>query len=778
MKIKRIGVLGAGVMGSQLSALFANAGIFSYLFDLNREISEQGLKRAVDLKPSPFFHPKRIKFIEICGIDKDLDKISECDWVVEAVVEKKDIKLNLYEKILPYLKKDAVLTSNTSGILLKDLSENFPVELRKRFFITHFFNPPRYLQLCEIIKGDAEEPAVMELVEFLQVELGKGIVFAKDTPNFIANRIGLYSILKTIELTLKYGFKIEEVDALTGKLIGRAKSATYRTADIVGLDTLYNVSENSYNLLKEDEERELFKPPEFLKIMLEKGLMGQKTKAGFYKKEGKDILSLNLNNLEYEKQAKPFLDAIGAGKRIIDPVKRIETIISCPDKSGRFLKELLLSTLSYSARRVPEIADCVYEVDNAMKWGFGWEIGPFQIIEGIGFEKISMLMEEENIKVPPLIERVLSEGKKKFYEIKNGKRVYLDIRDFQMKEMPKIRGAIYLDEEKSKGKTVFKNWNSYLLDLEDGVYLFSLKSHLQPELNPIDLSILDLLEDSLNYLKEIKAKGLIISSDGDNFSAGANLNLVLELAKAKNFALLCYVSKKFQDLSQKIKYSPFPVIGAPKGLTLGGGFEMIAPCIKRVLLSETYCGAVELGVGLIPGAGGTLRVLENFIDAMEKLRPGPFPPVQKAFETIAFAKVSMAAEEGFDLGYFRKGDLIVLSRDLQITKAKEEVLNLSKDYKAPESYGKLILPGKGGFLAFKATIENFKKAGKISEYDQFLATKLAYVLCGGEKANGIEPVEEQYMLDLERETFLSLAGEEKSQERMAYMLKEGKPLRN
>lgn len=778
MEIKKIAVLGAGVMGSQLSALFANAGIFSYLFDLNKEISEQGLKRAVDLKPSPFFHPKRIKFIETCGIDKDLGKISECDWVVEAVVEKKEIKLSLYERILPYLKKDAVLTSNTSGILLKDLSENFPVELRKRFFITHFFNPPRYLQLCEIIKGDAEDPAVRELVEFLQVELGKGIVYAKDTPNFIANRIGLFSILKTVELTLKYGFKIEEVDALTGKLIGRAKSATFRTADIVGLDTLYNVSENSYNLLKEDEERELFKPPEFLKIMLEKGLMGQKTKAGFYKKEGKDILSLNLNNLEYEKQVKPFLDAIGAGKRIIDPVKRIETIISCPDKSGKFLKELILSTLSYSARRVPEIADCIYEVDNAMKWGFGWEIGPFQIMEGIGLEKLSLLMREENIKVPPLIERVLSEGKKKFYEIKNGKRVYLDIKDFQMKEMPGIKGAIYLDEEKSKGKTVFKNWNSYLLDLDDGVYLFSLKSHLQPELNPIDLSILELLEDSLNYLMEKKARGLVISSDGENFSAGANLNLVLELAKAKNFALLGYVSKKFQDITQKIKYSPFPVIGAPKGLTLGGGFEMIAPCARRVLLSETYCGAVELGVGLIPGAGGTLRVLENFIDAMEKLRPGPFPPVQKAFETIAFARVSMSAEEGFELGYFRKGDLIVLSRDLHISKAKEEVINLSKDFKAPEKYEKLVLPGMGGFLAFKSTIENFKKAGKISDYDQFLATKLAYVLCGGEKANGIEAVEEQYMLDLERETFLSLAGEEKSQERMAYMLKEGKPLRN
>lgn len=778
MKINKIGVLGAGVMGSQLSALFANASIPSFLFDLNKEIAEQGLKKAMDLKPSPFFHPKRIKYIEACGIDNDLEKISQCDWVVEAVVEKKEIKLDLYEKILPFLKKDAVLTSNTSGILLKDLSENFPSELKKRFFITHFFNPPRYLPLCEIIKGEAEEGLVKGLVEFLQIELGKGIVYAKDTPNFIANRIGLYSILKTLELTKKYGFKIEEVDALTGKLIGRAKSATFRTADIVGLDTLYNVSINSYNLLEKDEEKELFKPPEFLKIMLEKGLLGQKSRAGFYKKEGKEILSLNLEKMEYENQVKVFLDAIGAGKRVMDPIKRMETIISCPDKSGRFLKELLLSTLSYSARRVPEIADCVFEVDNAMKWGFGWEIGPFQIIEGIGIERFSLLLQEENIKVPEIIEKAIKEGKEKFYEIKESRRKYLDIFDFQIKEMPRVKGAIYLDEEKSKGKTIFKNWNSYLLALDDGVFLFSLKSHLQPELNPIDLSILDLLEDSLNYLKENKASGLIISSDGENFSAGANLNLVLELAKTKNFSLLGYVSKKFQDLGQKIKYSPFPVIGAPKGLTLGGGFEMIAPCAGRVLLSETYCGAVELGVGLIPGAGGTLRVLENFIDMMNPLRPGPFPPVQKAFETIGFAKVSMSAEEGFEMGYFRKGDLIVFSRDLQISRAKEMALNLSKDYLPPQPYDKLILPGKGGFLAFKATIENFKKAGKISEYDQYLATKLAYVLCGGEKANGIEVLDEQYILDLERETFLSLAGEEKSQERMAYMLKEGKPLRN
>lgn len=778
MEIKKIGVLGAGVMGSQLAALFANAGIESYLFDLTKEISEDGLKKTISLKPNPFFHSKRVKFIQTFGIDSDLEKISECDWVIEAVVEKKEIKLNLYEKILLFLKKEAILTSNTSGILLKELSENLSEDLKKRFFITHFFNPPRYLPLCEIIIGEAEKRIVQEFVEFLQVDLGKGIVFAKDTPNFIANRIGLYSILKTIELTKKYGFKIEEVDALTGKLIGRAKSATYRTADIVGLDTLYNVAINSYNSLKEDEEREIFKPPEFLNFILEKGLIGQKAKAGFYKKEGKEILSLNLEKMEYEKQVKPFLDAIGAGKRIVDTTKRLETIITCPDSSGKFLKELLLSTLSYSAKRIPEIADNVYEVDNAMKWGFGWEIGPFQIIEGIGVKKFALLLEEQGMQIPSIIEKMIKNEKEKFYEIRDGKRKFLKIEDFQMADMPRIKEAIYIDEEKSKGKIVFKNWNSYLLDLDDGVFLFSLKSHLQPELNPIDLSILDLLEDSLNYIEDKKGKGLIITSDGENFSAGANLNLVLELAKGKNFELLGFVSKKFQDLTQKIKYSNFPVIGAPKGLTLGGGFEMMAPCTKRVLFSESYCGAVEIGVGLIPGAGGTLRVLENFIDSMASLRPGPFPPVQKAFETIAFAKVCFSAEEGFEMGYFRKGDVIILSKDLQISKAKEEILKLSENYKKPEPYEKLILPGIGGFLAFKSTIENFKKAGKISEYDEYIAGKLAYVLCGGEKANGIEPVEEQYILDLERETFLSLAGEEKSQERMAYMLKEGKALRN
>ena len=778
MEIKKIGVLGAGVMGSQLSALFANAGIESYLFDLTKEIAENGLKKAIALKPNPFFHSKRVKFIQTFGIDEDLEKISECAWVIEAVVEKKDIKLNLYEKILPFLKKEAVLTSNTSGILLKELSENFSVDLQRRFFITHFFNPPRYLPLCEVIKGKAEEKIVQEFVEFLKIDLGKGVVFAKDTPNFIANRIGLYSILKTIELTKKYQFKIEEVDALTGKLIGRAKSATFRTADIVGLDTLYNVSINSYNFLKEDEEREIFNPPEFLKVMLDKGLIGQKANAGFYKKEGKEILSLNLEKMEYEKQVKPYLEAIGVGKRIVDPIRRLEAIITCPGSSGKYLKELLLSTLSYSARRIPEIADCVFEVDNAMKWGFGWEIGPFEIIEGIGIRKFANLLESENIKVPDVIKKVISSGKDKFYEIRDGKRKYLDISNLNMEELPRVKGAIYIEEEKSKGKIIFKNWNSYLLDLDDGVYLFSLRSHLQPELNPIDLSILDLLEDSINYVEDKKGKGLIITSDGENFSAGANLNLVLELARGKNFETLGFVSKKFQDLTQKIKYSNFPVIGAPLGLTLGGGFEMIAPCAKRILFSETYCGAVEVGVGLIPGAGGTLRVLENFIDSMSPLKPGPFPPVQKAFETIGFAKVCMSAEEGFELGYFKDKDIIILSKELQIAKAKEEILKLSLNYKKPEPYEKLILPGIGGFLAFKSTIENFKKAGKISEYDQYIAEKLAYVLCGGEQANGIFPVEEQYILDLERETFLSLAGEEKSQERMAYMLKEGKALRN
>ncbi len=778
MEIKKIGILGAGVMGSQLACLFANASIPSYLFDLTKEVADRGFKKAIELKPSPITHQKRTSFIKTFGIDEDLDKISECDWVLEAVVEKKDIKLNLYEKILPHLKEESILTSNTSGILLKELSKEMDGKLKERFFITHFFNPPRYLPLCEIIQGEAEEKLVEFLVNFLKIELGKGIVFAKDTPNFIANRIGLHSMLKTIELTLKYGFKVEEVDLLTGKIFGRARSGTFRTADIVGIDTIYNVSINSYNSLLEDEERETFKPPKIIEELIKNNLLGQKTKGGFYKKEGKDILSLNLTNFQYEKQKKTYFDGVGAGKRIIDTRKRIEFLISSPDKGGKFCKELLFSNLYYAAKRVPEIADRVYEVDNAMRWGFGWEVGPFEIWDSLGVEKISREMESEGKPIPFIVEELLKKGNESFYSFSKEGKAYFEISKGDYETIPLIKGAIYLEKEKGKGKIILKNWNSYLIDLEDGVGLFCIKSHLQPEFNPIDLSILDLLEESLIFIKEKKFKGLIITSEGENFSAGANLNLVLELVKEKNFDLLGFVSKKFQDLTQTIKYSPFPIVGAPHGLALGAGFEMVAPCAKRVLFSETYCGAVELGVGLIPGAGGTLRILENFIDKMKPLRPGPFLPVQKTFETIGFAKVSFSAEEGFDLGYFKEGDLIIFSRDLQIAKAKEEVLKLSENYNPPEKYEDLILPGLGGYLAFEATIENFKKAGKITEYDSFLAKKLAHVLCGGEKADGINPLEEQYILDLERETFLSLAGEPKSQERMAYMLKEGKPLRN
>jgi 3-hydroxyacyl-CoA dehydrogenase len=778
-KVEKAAVLGAGVMGSQLAAHLSNAGIPSYLFDISQELAEKGLQNALGLKPPPFYNPKTAEMITPCNYDEHLDRLQEVDWVIEAVAERMDIKHKVFESIAPKLKPTAIVTSNTSGLPLKGMAEGMPLSFRQHFLITHFFNPPRYMRLLEIVAGKDTLPEVVKFIAgFCEEVLGKGIVYAKDTPNFIANRIGTYGMMLTLKLAQEMNLTVEEVDKLTGEIIGRAKSATFRTADIVGLDTLAHVVRTSYENLPEDEERDIFQIPEFLQQMLDNGWLGQKTRKGFYHKTDGEILSLDLNTLEYKPQKRVRFDGYRVAKGYATTPERIRALAFADDKAGRFIWEILSRTLIYSANRIPEIADDIVNVDRAMRWGFGWELGPFETWDALGVERAVRRMEKEGKKVPGWVREMLSAGHSSFYSHADGQIHYFDVSTdgtTPVVEHPKV---IRLELEKEKGKTVRRNWSASLIDIGDGIACIEFHSPLQPTLNPIDAAMIDMLAEALDVVKEEGFRGLLIGHQGPNFSAGANLALILELCRAKAWDKIEAISKALQDAGQALKFAPFPVVSAPFHLCLGGGYEVAAAANRIVAAAELYCGAVEVGVGLIPGAGANLRLLLNSIDAMAKRRPGPFPPVQKAFETIAYARVSSSAKEAVAFGYLRRDDRIILNLDHLIFEAKQTALEMADGYEPPTYRDDIVLPGKEGRLAIEGTLDNLLKAGKISEHDRLILGKLAYVLTGGDVASPTRPVDEQTILDLEREAFVSLCAEPLSQARMEHMLKTGKPLRN
>ena len=778
-RIETIGVCGAGVMGSQLAALFASAGLRVHLLDLNQELSEKGLAGAVKAKPAAFFLKRFAKAVTPGNYDDHLDRLEECDWVIEAIAERLDWKQELYARIAPRLKPEAFLTTNTSGLSLDQLTAGLDEGLKSRFLITHFFNPPRYMRLVEIVTGEATSDAAREeLGRFISQDLGKGVVPAKDTPNFIANRIGIFGMLLALKLTREMGLSVEQVDAITGPVMGRPKSATYRTADIVGLDVLAAVARTSHEQCPNDESRDLLAPPPILIELIESGRLGQKAGGGFYRKEGKQILALDLETLEYRPRTKPRMAGIGVARRFTDLGRKLHALVHNPDPAGRFAWELTIGSLAYAARRLGEIADDVADVDRAMRWGFGWEMGPFEVWDAIDVEKSARRMQVEGKPVPEVVQDLLGSGEGRFYRRdEEGRPLVFDPAAKTATAMAAEPGTVALADRKAAGGEILRNWSASLVDLGDGVGCLEFHSALQPLMNPVDGAILEMAAAAMDHARREGLEGLVISHEGTHFCAGANLALILELARAKRFDVIEEISREFQGLTQLIKYAPFPVVAAPFSLCLGGGFEMVAPCRQIVALAELYCGAVEVGVGLIPGAGGTLRLLTHWTERLPPRKLGPMVPVQKAFETVAFAKVSMSAHEAVDLGYLRKDNRIVLSRDHQIAVAKEMVLTLADGYEPPAP-PELVPPGEGGRLAVESVVDGLRAAGRISDHDALIGKALARVATGGERADGMQTIDEQYMLDLEREVFVSLAGEPKSQARMAHMLKTGKPLRN
>jgi|TARA_B110000263_G_scaffold176583_1_gene154315 3-hydroxyacyl-CoA dehydrogenase len=776
---EKVAVLGAGVMGAQIAGHFANAGIPALLFDINQELAQKGVDGLSKHKPAPLYKPKNTELVSPCNYDDHVEKLSEVDLVIEAVAERLDIKHTVYTNIVPHLKQSVILTSNTSGIPLEDLTKVLPGALKNRFMITHFFNPPRYMHLLELVKGPNTDDSVYdEIVRLGEDVLGKGIVHAKDTPNFIGNRIGVYGMAVTMNTAIEHGLTVEEVDKLTGTVVGRPKSATFRTADVVGLDTMINVSNTSYNNL-DDDERDQFKIPDFLQKLVDDGNLGAKTKAGFYKKTDDGILSLDLKTGEYGPQKKVRFDGFRLAKDRQSPGEKIKAMAYSDDKGGKFFWEVLSKSLIYSANRIPEISDDIINIDNAMKWGFGWDMGPFEVWDAIGVSESISRMEADGKQVPKWVKEMIASGHSTFYEMKDGKLNYYDIDSSSKKIEKRNEKSINLNLHKTGGNVIKKDWSASLIDLGEGVLNVQFHSVLQPTLNPIDGSLGQTINDGMDLLDAGKYKAMVIGHQGPNFCAGANLASMIQVCEAGEFDQLEKAVKQIQDLTQRIRFSKAPIVAAPHHLTLGGGFELIGPAAHRVASGELYVGLVEVGVGLIPGAGGNLRMILNLMENSGKGRMNAFQVAQKAFETVGFAKVATSAEEAKFMGYLLKTDTVVLNNDHRIWKAKQKALELvGNGYTTPKYRDDLKLPGAGGRTAMAMALKGYKAQGKISTHDELIAKKLAFVLTGGDKAGLTKSVDEQYLLDIEREAFISLAGEKLSQDRIKFMLKKGKPLRN
>lgn len=791
--IQQAAVLGAGVMGSSIAAHLANVGIRVLLLDIvpkeltdeekkkgltlddkvvRNRLSNQAVKQLTKQKPAPLTTKRNLSLIETGNLEDDMKRLQEVDWIIEVVVENVAIKKQLFAQVEKYWKKGTIVSSNTSGISIHEMTEGRSDEFLSHFLGTHFFNPPRYLKLLEIIPHKKTDPEILAFMKkFAEDTLGKGVVEAKDTPNFIGNRIGTYGLLVTVQEVLKNGWSIGEIDSVTGPLIGRTKSATFRTLDVVGLDTFLHVAKNVYDHV-EGEEKEMFAPPSFMKEMVEKGWIGSKAGQGFYKKQkgenGSEILEIDPATLEYVPRKKITAPSVERAKQAKGLENKLKTIAYAEDDAGKLVWTLLKATLLYSAEKVKEIANDIVAIDEAMKWGFGWELGPFETWDAIGVKESVARMEKEGEKVPEWVKEMLAKGYTSFYQTPT---LYYDNGTYQEKSVNEKE--IHLKTLKNERNVVLKNAGASLIDIGDDVLCLEFHS---PN-NAIGLDVLQMIEKSIEEVEK-NYKGLVIGNQGKNFCVGANLMLILMEAQDDNFFELDLVVRKFQRTMAKIRYAKRPVVAAPHGMTLGGGAEVCLPAASIQAASETYMGLVEVGVGLIPGGGGTKELYLRHIENLPKDESVDLLPIaNQVFEKIALAKVSTSADEARENGYLSERDGIVFNGDHTIYRAKQEVLHLYEQGYRPPKKEKIPVVGETGYAAMKMGAETLRFSGMASDHDVKIADKLAFVLAGGRVPKGTL-VDEQYLLDLEREAFLSLVGEPKTQQRMQHMLTKGKPLRN
>jgi 3-hydroxyacyl-CoA dehydrogenase len=802
IRFDKAAVLGAGTMGAQIAAHLANAGIPTLLLDIaprelapeeearglsldskevRSRIARAGLEAARKAKPAAFFTTERTALVEVGNFEDDLARIKDCDLIIEAIVENLEIKRALYERVEQFRRPGSVVASNTSGIPIRQLAEGRSEDFRAHFLGVHFFNPPRYLHLVELIRTEWTKPEVScVLYGFLDRRLGKGVVPAKDRPNFVANRIGTYGAMVTLQTMVEDGYSIEEVDKLTGQALGRPKSATFRTFDIVGIDVLTHVARNLYEAVAEDEEREVFRVPEFVSRMVERGMLGSKTKGGFYRKrkgaEGKDeIWTLEYSSLEYRPQQKAKLPSLDAAKNVDDTRERTRSLFWDKDRAGQFLWKTMSRVFVYAANRVPEIADTVVEVDRAMRWGFGWELGVFETWDAVGVEKVVARMKEEGRAVPPNVERMLAAGAASFYKTEGGQEFYFDFATGSYAPVMPLDGVVVLKSVKERAGVIKKNAGASLVDIGDGVACLEFHS----KMNSIGGDTLQMLKFALAEV-ERNFLGLVVGNQGQNFSVGANLMLVLLSAQEEDWDELDLAIRAFQQATMSLRYSARPVVVAPFQMTFGGGCEMTLHADRVRASAETYIGLVEVGVGLIPAGGGTKEMTVRALDSIPAgvAEADPFPFVKTAFETIAMAKVATSAEEARGLGFLRDEDSYSMNADRLIADAKQEVIALAAaGYARPAERKDVRALGNPALSTLRLGIHQMQRGGYISEHDALIGEKLARVMTGGD-LNHETRVSEQYLLDLEREAFLSLCGQRRTQERIAHMLKTGKPLRN
>ena len=777
--IRSVAVLGAGTMGAAIAAHAANAGLAVELLDLDQEAIQGGFERMLAARPAALASPRLAERIRLGTFEEDLDRVGDADWVVEAIVERLEPKQELLARVEKLVDPDAVVTSNTSGLPLASLAEGRSEAFRRRFLGTHFFNPPRYLKLVELIPTADTDPEVLERMRaFVERVLGKGAVVAKDTPNFIANRLGSFAGMHDVRYALEHGYAIEEVDALTGPLVGRPRTATFRLFDQVGLDVMVGVAANLYDLAPDDESRDVLPAPEPLRRMLDAKLLGNKTGGGFYrrgKRDGQTVFDvLDLDTLEYRPAARPDLPIVAAARDHDDLGARLGFLLdkADEDRGARYLRDTLLPSLAYAARRVPEIADSLVEVDHAVEWGFGYELGPFRAWDAIGVAGGVARMEALGIEVPPWVKEMLAAGHQSFY--RDG-QVYSPLAG-AYQPVPADPEVLDLDRLKAEGAEVAGNGSASLVDLGDGVLCFELHAPA----SAIDAAVVELGARAAKELEGGDWKGLVIASQARNFCVGANLGEVGMAAYQGLYDQVGEAAKGLQDTLMSLRYAPRPVVAAPHGQTLGGGAEIVLAADRVVAALETYIGLVEVGVGIVPAGGGCKELLRRVVSPAMRAVPEapPLPFVQRVFETIGLAKVATSAVEARELGFLEEHDVIVLDADHQLAAAKREVLDLSDAYQPPAREDATVYAaGRPVLAALELAVQTLQWAGQAGPHDGVVARQLARVLCGGELSLG-QWVPEQHILDLEREAFLALLREPRTMERIQAFLTTGKVIRN
>jgi 3-hydroxyacyl-CoA dehydrogenase len=794
MRIRKVAVLGAGVMGSGIAAHLANSGVRALLLDIvppkagpGEDTASKAFRNKFALgalanmrkqKPSPITSEQSLSFIEVGNFEDDMGRLAECDWVVEVVKEDMAVKQALFARVEQHARKGAIISSNTSGLSIQGMLEGRGPEFRRNFLVTHFFNPVRYMKLLELVAGPETDPELVKGVHrFGEEVLGKGIVYGKDTTNFIANRIGVYGMMRTIAEMQQAELSIEEVDKIFGPAMGRPKSAIFRTADIVGLDTFLHVAKNCYDTLTQDEERDIFAAPDFLQKMVEKGMLGDKSGGGFYKKDrssgGKEILALDLKTLEYRPQAKVRFESLGAAKDVESVRERVAVVLNGQDKAAKFAERVTLDVLAYSSRRIPEIADDVVNVDRGVRWGFGWDLGPFETWDAFGVRKGVERMKELGLEPAAWVEEMLAAGRESFYGVEGTRDTYWDIPGKSVKVVPENPRTSRVEYLKRGNKRIASNDSATLWDMDDGVTLLEFHS----KMNSIDDSIIEMMNRALDET-ERNFRGLVIGNDGANFSAGANIMALLMAAKSDDFDAIRKMAAAFQAANQRMRYSPVPVVTAPFNLTLGGGAEAAMGGNAIQASAELYMGLVEVGVGLIPGGGGTMQLLRNVYGPYAADKDfDALPFLKKVFLTIGTAKVATSAEEAREAGFLSAHDGISANRDFLLSDAKARVLGMANaGFRAPRPT-RFRLPGPSGFATIDMLLYDMELNGQVSAHDRKIGQKLARVLTGGDTSPSVLLTEER-LLELELEAFLSLCGEEKTQDRLMFMLEKGKPLRN